>query len=114
MLLPVEAAKAEMPSTSCRSSPVRNPFVLDVPDPPPMLVTTPGRSCSKRWKFRPFKGSEVITELVIVPPRVASVVLTEGASEVTVTVCVCAPGDSVKSTRMFLPTSTMTLACYTV
>ena len=45
------------------------------------------------------RGSEVTAWLVTVPPRVASVVSIGGASAVTVTVCVCAPGVSFRSTR---------------
>ena len=65
---------------------------------PPMLALRqrPGAVAARRWKLRPFRGRAFITEFSTVPPRVASVVSTAGASDVTVTVWVCAPGVSVE------------------
>ena len=36
---------------------------------PTAVVTTPGCSCIKRWKLRPFKGSEFTKSLLTVPPN---------------------------------------------
>src|SRR5580704_13302712 len=75
---------------------------------------TPGRNCSKRSKFRPFSGKALIVALLTVPPKVESVVSISGISPVTVTVWVCSPGWTVKSTRIVWPTSTNTPLCSVV
>ncbi len=81
-----------MPSTSKRSFPVRRPLVLALPAPAPGFVMTPGRNCSRRSKFRPFRGKALMAALLTVPPKVESVVSISGISPVTVTVWVCSPG----------------------
>ena len=55
-----------------------------------------------------------MASFVTVPPKVASVVSTEGISPLTVMVWVCSPGCSTKSTRTFFPTSTSTPLCSSV
>src|ERR1700719_660955 len=57
-LAPVLGDIWERPSIIVRSAPVRMPLVLWSPVPDPTGVTTPGRSCSKRSKLRPFRGRE--------------------------------------------------------
>ena len=100
-LLPPLELISGMPSMTTVSFPPRRPFVLAELGLPPTEVTTPGRSWSKRSKLRPFKGSALTVWLLMVPPKVASVVSMAGTSPVTVTVWVCSPGCTTKSTRIF-------------